>query len=208
MDMSTQFNSKSTEEGKKVVFQPEPKLHPGLYEAISEILKPGSDNGLLAQYTKFLKKFRLHSNYDAAFVLNESYVRACKSLDAGKKISNYSAWMRKTGYNFVRELSRDEKKTQNHSELDIESISTDDDLNWTDGDLETVEQKRMRQAFATLLPLEQAILQLKVIENLRWPEIQTTLITSGFSEISLNSLSQKKSRALRKLRKAYLNIAA
>jgi DNA-directed RNA polymerase specialized sigma24 family protein len=206
--MSTQFNSKSTEEGKKVVFQPEPKLHPGLYEAISEILKSGSDNGLLAQYTRFLRQFRLHRNYDAAFVLNETYVRACKSLDAGKKISNYPAWIRKTGFNFVRELSRAQKKAQSHSELDVELISTDDDLNRTDDDLETVEQKRMRQAFITLLPIEKAILQLKVIEGLKWPEIQTTLIASGFAEISLNLLSQKKGRALRKLRKAYLNIAA
>jgi DNA-directed RNA polymerase specialized sigma24 family protein len=211
--MNSHFNPKPVDNSKTFVFRTEPKSRPGLDEAASEMLKPGSGNSILAQYTSYLKKFNLQRKCDAAFVFNEAYLRACKALDAGKEISNYSAWMRVTGYNYVRELSRAEvaeKKTCDPSGgLDIDSIpAADDDLDQADDDLETVEQKFMRQAFATLSPLEQAILQLKVVEGRRWAEIQSTLVASGFPTISLNSLSVTKRRALLKLKANYLRIAA
>jgi DNA-directed RNA polymerase specialized sigma24 family protein len=207
--MNPQFESEPVKKGVKVVLQSEHKVNPtGLDEAIAEILKPGSDNRVFVQCTAYLKKFNLQDKYDAAFVVNEAYLRA-RETPGSTKISDYFGWVRATSYNIVRELSRAEKKTRDRSSgLDINSISADDDLNWADDDLETIEQRHMRQAFATLSPLEQAILKFKVVEGRRWGEIQSNLIAAGFPEISLNLLSQTKRRALRKLKKTYLSIAA
>jgi DNA-directed RNA polymerase specialized sigma24 family protein len=235
--MNPHFNSKSVEEGKKVVFQTkhkpypnldeasmdskfvdegkedisqsEPELHSDLDMEMVDILKPGSNNAVFIRCTNYLKRFNLQDKFDAAFVINEAYMRARKTL-GDHDIYNYPGWIRATCYNIVRELSRSEteKKTRNNSGFCIDSIPADEPSDWADDDLETVEQKRMRQAFATLSPLEQAILQLKVVEGRRWAEIQSDLIASGFPEIGLNSLSQTKRRALSKLKKIYLNIAA
>ncbi|MEN8447574.1 MAG: hypothetical protein ABG776_21445, partial [Cyanobacteria bacterium J06555_13] len=67
----------------------------------------------------------------------------------------------------------------------------------------TPEQLQMRAAFAQLSQLEKDILQLKVVKNMRWAEIQTALVAAGYPLMSTNTLSQKKRRALKHLEKCY-----
>jgi hypothetical protein len=88
------------------------ELHPlsNIAIAVVEIIKQDSGIYIFAQYTHYLRLLNVQAKYDAAFVMNEAYLRACKALDAGKEITNYSAWLRATGFYIARELSRSGKK--------------------------------------------------------------------------------------------------
>jgi DNA-directed RNA polymerase specialized sigma24 family protein len=192
---------------KKKLVQAAPKLYPVLDKKVAEILMPGSSNTVFIACTAALKRFGLQNKYDAAFVVNEAYLRARKTLDAEKEISNYTAWLRSTNFNIVRELSKAEKKNRNRSSgLEVDSIPVNEANTWTEHELESVEQQHMRKAFATLSPLEQAILQLKIVKQLKWADIQPALIAAGFESSTPNLLSQKKRRALKKLKEAYQRI--
>jgi predicted nucleic acid-binding protein len=103
----------------------EPQPLSALDRVFSETLR---EKGLLAvfvSYTKAIRQYQLHQKYDAAFVLNEVYLRACKALDAGKEITNYSAWMRENGFDIVRELSQTEKQQLNKGKSHIDSPVAD-----------------------------------------------------------------------------------
>lgn len=181
------------------------KLYSLLDKAFSEILKPGASNSVFIACSVALKQFSLQGKYDPAFIFNEAYMRARKTLDEGKEITNYPAWIRATSFNIVRELSKVEKKNREHSNsLEVDSVPARKTNGWTNSELEAPEQQRMRRAFATLSPLEQAILQLKVVQGLRWADVQSALVTSGFESITPNLLSQKKRRALTKLKNTYV----
>jgi hypothetical protein len=203
---SKKTETKLTEEGKQHPDQVDPTLYIPLDEEFNEILKPDSNNSVFVACTIVLKRFNLHNRYDAAFVLNEAYMRTRKALEAGQTISNYPAWLKSANFNIVRELSRAEKKNRESSvSTEVDSVTACEADTWIDDDIESVEQQRMRKAFATLSPLEQAILQLKVVKGLRWGEVQTALSTAGFESFSLNLLSQKKGRALQKLKATFLS---
>jgi DNA-directed RNA polymerase specialized sigma24 family protein len=203
-----QIESNCIEEGQKDLGQPKTERHVACEKAFAEILKQGSTHEVFIACTKALRQYHLEGMYDAAFVLNNTYLRALKALEKGKEITNYPAWIRATNFHSVQELSKAEKKNWlPSSELDIETLPDKEAQAWTDDDLDTVEQQYMRKALATLSPLEQAILQLKVVEGLRWDKIQAALITSGFESFSPNLLSQKKRRAFLKLKQNYQRIS-
>jgi DNA-directed RNA polymerase specialized sigma24 family protein len=197
--------SRSPQSEKKLV-QATPHLYSVLDKVFAEILNSGSSNSnsVFIACSAALRQFKLQDKYDTAFILNEAYIRTRKALDAGMEITNYWAWIRSTNFNIIRELNRAETKNRQRTDgLDVDSLPTHEADSWTDDEIETAEQQRMRRAFATLSPLEQAILQLKVVKGLRWAEVQSALITSGFESINPNLLSQKKRRALQKLKEHF-----
>jgi DNA-directed RNA polymerase specialized sigma24 family protein len=198
------IDSNFVEIEKKELSQTKTKQHIAFEKAFAEILKQGSTHNLFIACTAALKQYKLDGKYDAAFVFNNTYIRSIKALDQGKEITNCSAWIRSTNFHIVQELSKTEKKNwANSSGLDVDSLPAHKTNTWADDELETDEQRRMRKAFATLSPLEQAILQFKIVEGLRWTDIQAALITSGFGSFTPNSLSTKKRRALQKLKGNY-----
>lgn len=205
----------STKKTKTEYFQVTPTCHTPItapqYEAanraFAEILTDKT-NTIFIACSAGLRQYRLERTYDAAFVINEAYLRMCSAITAGKTISNYPGWIRLTCRHVIQELSREtQKKNKLNQQLYPETVPASDTNDWLDNEDATPEQLRMRQAFAQLSALEQDILQLKVVRNLRWDEVQEALMAAGHPMMTPNCLSQKKRRALKKLKKSYKAIA-
>lgn len=154
-----------------------------------------------------LRQFHLDKQYDVAFILNEVYLRACRTVENGKTIPNVYGWIRLTARNIVRELSRNVRKNDRLPEgLDIEDVSGGSSPLEVLAEESSDERTRLNKAFATLSKLEQQVLYLKVVDGLRWKEIRNFLIEEGMKPMSENHLSQLKRRALKKLKQAFSQV--
>lgn len=147
-----------------------------------------------------LRQYRLESNYDPEYVLNEAYLRAITGIERGRMISNYPGWIRLTSRHIVQELSRSKQKKE--AALNIveqESIPAP----YVPEEVLTEDYWRIREALASLTQFEQDVLRLNVVRGMDWSSIRRVLIDVGYSPVSTNRLSQIKKQSLRKLRKAY-----
>lgn len=167
-----------------------------------ELLDSRSSSGRLLYVfvRRTLQAFHLSGTYKEAFVLNETYLRGISQIHKGEVIKNLPAWVRKTAYNVVRELKRDQQKAvpfeehQHVLEADQSSISSED----LEDDLAT-----LRMAFQLLDPQDQKLLNLKVVEGLSWREIREILYREGRGDHTESVLRKRKERALLRLRKKY-----
>lgn len=172
-------------------------------KTVQEILNAKEHDQLFIALSLDIRQFHVESRYDAAFILNEAYMRGKAKIEKGEEIGggNYRGWLRVAGRNIVKELSRDTKKNDSLNEFKLESL-TASPTDWPNETTGTVDQKVMREAFAQLSQLEQIVLYAKIVDGWRWKDIRETLIKSGHKPMTENHLSQIKRRALKKL-KAY-----
>jgi DNA-directed RNA polymerase specialized sigma24 family protein len=165
-----------------------------------ELIDPNTPEGiaLYAFIKARLFQFRLGGLYDAAYILNETFIRAFNVIKRGEAIRIPAAWVRQTAYNSVRELSRNVRKVDSLDDersRQLESCCVDD-FN-LGGELALIEF-----AFQHLSPEDQKILNLKVVHNLSWREIQRVFAQDG-KTYTESALRQKKTRALKQLRRLY-----
>ena len=172
-----------------------------LDEYFADLLRDKTNSVFIAAAVG-LRQYQLDRKYDAAFVLNEAYIRARNSIERGKRIDNFPGWIRLTSRYVIQELSRSERKKSKLLGGTTEEIPNPTSMGIPHEEI-TEAQQKMGKAFATLTPLEKDILQLKVVKELRWSQVQVALASAGWNTFSVNYLSQKKRRALKKLKKIY-----
>ena len=179
--------------------------HSVVNQAFTEVLK---NNRLLVACAAGLRQYHLNRKYDPVYVVNEAYIRACQAVDRGKEIKNFPGWIRITCTYIIRELSREDRKRQSRNQqLFPETLPATQQADCLYEQEATPEQLRMKAVFAQLSQLEKDILHLRIVKGLRWKNVQLALINAGYPLISVNTLSQKKRRALQHLKTVYSAIA-
>lgn len=153
--------------------------------------------------TAGLKQYNLDGQYDAAYVINEAYVRGVNAINKGYSITNHLAWLRQTGRNVTKELSRQRKRECPGMDMDSFPEDNSDAEVWGETPVRAAEYARMHQAFEALTPTDQRILHLKVVKAMKWKDIASVLNAEGHRRVTVEGLRQQKSRALKKLRQNF-----
>ena len=174
-------------------------------DEIELILSPGSPTytSLVVAVARWLKQYRISGLFSPSYVINEAYLRGENSIrKKGQKISSYLAWLRRTCFNIIRELSRKEVKClplliEPAEECGTENVGDYD----FDFNLDR-EMMRVKLAFQILEPEDQELLNLKIVDGLSWKEIRKEFSLRGMN-FTESALRKRKERALKKLRNNY-----
>jgi RNA polymerase sigma factor (sigma-70 family) len=153
-------------------------------------------------FKRYLKQFNLFGIYEPDEVLNEAVLRF-KALHKGKKVPNPEAWIKKTGFNFVREMSR-KRKCQNLDHNTLESVvASVEDIN-----LDLIKQEesdRVHDALKKLSLENQQLLKLRFFQGLSWSEIAQHLTTQNGNKVVVETLRKRGERAINQLREVYFD---
>jgi DNA-directed RNA polymerase specialized sigma24 family protein len=131
-------------------------------------------------------------------LLNEAYLRGISLINKGEVIQKIPAWYRKTIYNIVRELKREQRKSAPFEDYMADVEPPQMLLEDLEDDLQT-----LHLAFRSLEAEDRQLLCLKIIENLSWREIRAILRSEGAGDYPEATWRKRKERALIKLRKKY-----
>jgi DNA-directed RNA polymerase specialized sigma24 family protein len=146
---------------------------------------------------KQLHLYHLNGVFSENDILHEMYIRWVKTIAKGTEINNLQAWTYGCCLNIVRELLRKNQQTYNiedyDSIADLHSPSLDDE-----------EFKRelneLQRHLQTLMPIDQIILNLNVIQCYSWEKVRAALEEGGYGSFETVSLRKRKERALKRLR--------
>ena len=175
-------------------------------DEIELILSSGSPTytSLATYVIRLLRQYKISGLFSPPYIINEAYLRG-ESLIRKKrqKISNHSAWLRRTCFNIICELSRKEVKYLPLLTEPIEENGKDDINNSIDYDFDLDRQMMcVKLAFQILEPDDQELLNLKIVDGLSWKEIRKELSIRGINLTEI-ALRKRKERALKKLRDHY-----
>jgi DNA-directed RNA polymerase specialized sigma24 family protein len=154
-----------------------------------------------------LMQFHLASKFQAHDIFNEAYVRGIQFIRSGGTILNPHAWLRRTCFNIIREISRKQKKEK---VLDPELVELIPALRGTEDSVisdEDIEKNWQAQlsSFRTLHstdPKGARLLRLQC-QGLSWKEIRSQLVQEDGEAPCEQTLRQQASRAKKTLRKIY-----
>ncbi len=146
-----------------------------------------------------LKQFHLEQ-VDFYDVVPEVYIRGTKLIASGVDIKNPGAWIRRTAYNVIREMSRKQQKEQANSEL-IELQVAPENCEETN----EIELNILKQSLQNLSDKDRQILELRFFQNLSWKQVVTYLASQGETLTEANA-RKKGQRAVQRLKKAFLSL--
>ena len=146
-----------------------------------------------------LKQFHLEQ-VDFYDVVPEVYIRGTKLIASGVDIKNPGAWIRRTAYNVIREMSRKQQKEQANSEL-IELQVAPENCEETN----EIELNILKQSLQDLSEKDRQILELRFFQNLSWKQVVTYLAATGEILTEANA-RQRGKRALSRLKKYFLSV--
>ena len=133
-------------------------------------------------------------------IISEVYLRGEKLINSGEDIRNPGAWIRVTAYNVIREIQRQKQKEQPNSELVELKVSpqkTEDNQEREQNFL------KLKQSLQSLNEKDRQILELRFFQDLSWQEVTEYFVSRG-EVVASATVRQRGSRALKRLRKAYL----
>ena len=146
-----------------------------------------------------LKQFHLN-NTCLEDVISEVYLRGVKLIDSGEEIRNPGAWIRVTAYNVIREMNRQKRKEQPNSELVELKVSPQE----TEHNQEKEQNfLKLKHLLESLNEKDRQILELRFFQDLSWQEVTDYLNSQG-EVVTIVTVRQRGSRALKRRRKAYL----
>lgn len=177
--------------------------HAPMYEAIAKATEVENANSvsLLVSVQAELRRYALDQNYDASTIIHEAFLRSLKAIDDGKAIPYPSAWLRLTCRYIIREENRSRQAETQLDNIELLPDNSEDEDEESEVSHAALKFPNFDQAFRELSRLDQEILTLKIVKDLRWKNVQTTLISMGFGNHTLTALRQKKRRALLMLKK-------
>jgi DNA-directed RNA polymerase specialized sigma24 family protein len=172
------------------------------YVAFLAVTDPNSYCGricgalLHAFIRRTLINYRLIAIYCERDILNETFIRGSNTIRQGKKIVNLQPWIRGTCLNVIREISRREQQTESYEDYEPADPSPSTlDLMAFDEELTILQQK-----LQNIHPIDQIILDLKVVKGYSWDKVSQMLETEGFGSFTVGSLRKRKERAMKRLR--------
>ena len=189
--------------------------------AISSILDPRDSRAFsFKAYVKNrIRQYNLTSYLDANEVINEAYQRAISTIESGKDVQQWQAWLKTTCFNIVRERSRDRKR---HPSIDPQSVVIANlQFNQMGHIPERGEEaarvraakkrviclRRALEEYAKLDPDLSLLLQMKLVDQWSWQRIREHLVQQSSDEVpSLSALRKRASRAKTKIRSLYHRI--
>lgn len=175
-------------------------------DEIELILSSGSPTytSLVTYVIRLLRQYNISGLFSPPYIINEAYLRGENLIRKKRqKISNYSAWLRRTCFNIIRELSRKEVKYLPLLAEPIQDSGKNDVNNVIDYDFDLDrEMMCVKLAFQILEPDDQELLNLKIVDGLSWKEIRKELSIRGI-HFTETALRKRKERALKKLRDNY-----
>ncbi|BAZ11328.1 hypothetical protein NIES4071_31540 [Calothrix sp. NIES-4071] len=178
-----------------------------------------SHKPLKLMYARLVVFFRLRltqvglsGRYQPEEILEEALLRLDRTLKMGKKIYHEEAWLRKTGFLHILEIQ------QNQGNVDINDINIDVNKtlfnsihaptidNIRDKQLESQgNYKLLNEVILSLKASERELLMMRFTLSMSWSEIARSYASQG-EDISIPTLRQRGCRAVRSLRKAYLQL--
>ncbi len=178
------------------------------YERFLSITDPSSYCGRIcggityAFIRRILRQYNLDTVHTENDILNEVFLRALEKLDRQETIMNLQAWIRSASLNVVREWSRKQQKTISIGDRDIPDVTI------VESPLDLLESSQnfnrevaaLHSAFRELQPLDQVILELKVIKGYSWETVNQILQAEGFGCFSITALRKRKQRSLNRLK--------
>jgi DNA-directed RNA polymerase specialized sigma24 family protein len=180
-------------------------------EAIVALFKSQNPNGYVtyAFIQRSLRQFHLEGSCSVDEIISEVYVRGVRLIASGKTIEKPLAWLKVTSLNVIRELSRSRcNQQQKHQPLDsdftehkIFKQQPNDDVNCDEAI--ALKLAAIQASFTQLSTKDQAILLLRLQENLSGKEVGEQLAAAGLGVHNEVTLRKQGSRALKRLRKAY-----
>lgn len=157
-----------------------------------------------------LAQLGLSGRYEPEEILKEALLRLDRALKMGKNISHQEAWLRKTGFLYILEMQRNESNVDNNdtnidvNETFFNSIDAPTKYNIRDEQLESEENyKLLNEVMQYLKASERELLMMRFTLSMSWSEIARSYASQG-QDIPIPTLRQRGSRAVRSLRKAYL----
>lgn len=182
-------------------FQSEVRTKNRSFLAEFQLLYQSSDAAGISVRTaihRYLSQFKLRQ-IDTIEVLDEVFIRGERLTASGEvQILNVPAWARRTAFNYIRELTRQQKRT---GELDRE-VPDESSNSWLDRQTYTIDRALLNLSLQRLDSEEKRLLHLKIVEACSWTEIQLLFQLQG-KTISVTALRKKKERALKRLRQIY-----
>jgi RNA polymerase sigma factor (sigma-70 family) len=167
----------------------------------AELLNPEHPSAVSLAYfiRRTLRQFHLTSIAESD-VLTEVFLRAYNLIVlGGDVIIRYpGAWVRRTAFNYIRELSRDHQRI---SSLEFD-LPDQESFHLIDQLILQADITLLKRALQELDPDEQRLLMLKMVDELSWAEIRILLAGEG-KTVSEDALRKQKERALKHLRQVY-----
>lgn len=137
--------------------------------------------------------------YQPAEVMAEVICRLDCAIKLGKKIYNLEAWVRRTGLNFIYELSRIEKRYSLVGDnITLESFMYIGDVTVVSSEYEE-NYTELHEALKLLNPSYQEILKMRYFQCLSWEEIAQIFAARG-ELVQVQTLRKRGQRALEALR--------
>lgn len=162
------------------------------------VFNPTSEEGrrMIATIYNYLSKFNLNRSHTAEAILQEGYIRCVFAIERRDVIiGNNESYLKRVLYNYVRELSRHQRKEISADyleQIDVESSSVDPGLH--------LYCQQIQAEIDKLPPLEAHILRLRELERMPYKEISIFLEGKGLGKFSPAALRQKRSRIMKELR--------
>jgi DNA-directed RNA polymerase specialized sigma24 family protein len=153
-----------------------------------------------AGVSQMLYRFRLSQTYLAREIITEAYVLGIEKIESGTFIQIPLAWLRKTCFNVIRDLRRQQDKAEN-PKLDPTLCEPGDAVFSTL--IVQEDWKALRLAVERLTPAEQRLLYIRICEGVSWQTVSGLTLTIGEEPLSAGTARQRGSRALKKLRQHY-----
>lgn len=147
---------------------------------------------------------------DAWDVLSEAYIRAVKFISNGGTIWNLISWFKSASVIIIHEHRRKFYRFDTISTLRIDLVSTWEftaTIEVLDIDILGIVD-RLYFSLKYLSQMERDLLFWRVENEFSWKQIREILIQRGDCPPSLEALRQKKQRALKKLKRAFLATGA
>ena len=139
-------------------------------------------------------------------VIHETYLRGIKVLESGQEIKNPRAWIRKTSFYVISEMSRKQKKQQSwDSNLIEHQLAPEDSHSLCSENSEDEDLRLLELALKKLDPKDYKLIVLRHIEELSWQQVVSHLASNG-EVVTEASARQRGNRALKRLRKIFFEL--
>lgn len=150
----------------------------------------------LSFYRLRLQQFGLLGSYEPDEVINEAIYRLHHALENGEKINSIQPWLRATGFNIIREYSREQKKYRSlnvfSKNLELITLPEQPDSVYV----------HLYQALHELSEENKNLLILRFFKQLSYVEMVQHLAIKGV-QVSDATILQRVLQALMALRKAF-----
>lgn len=187
---------------------PLPKERVQFEADIQALLHTGNPDfdALMAYISRVLYQFHLMGQHDPEEVFHIAYNRGIQFTDSGTRIHNPLGWMRRTIFNIVRELSRQDKRVDSLDKEDVSEPSADE-APVVDTLIREEEVSLLYSALEQLNAVDRELLELRFLRGLSWLEVGQCLAIAHKGKHTEANLRQRGHRALKRLREIYLELS-